>query len=299
MSVTIGVIGLGTMCKPMAENLLEAGYPLVVHSRSRPPVDDLADRGAAAASTPRAVAERADVVVTCLPDSEAVETVALGDDGLVEGVGAGSVVVDTSTISPATTDRVAAALDDAGAAMLDAPVSGGEEGATSGTLSIMVGGDRAVFEETRAVFDVLGTTITYCGESGAGQVTKACNQIVVSVTMQGVCEALVFAEKAGADLEAVLSAIRDGTAACWVLDHRARDMLEGDFEPGFFAAYQYKDLRMATHGGDAYDSPMPATKTTQELFKSAVAMGYGREANTALIKVLEELAGTTARVDSD
>jgi 3-hydroxyisobutyrate dehydrogenase-like beta-hydroxyacid dehydrogenase len=183
--------------------------------------------------------------------------------------------------------------------MLDAPVSGGEEGARSGTLSVMVGGDRAVFEETREVFDVLGTTITYCGESGAGQVTKACNQVIVSVTMQGVCEALVFAEKAGADLEAVLSAIRDGTAACWVLDHRASDMLEGDFEPGFFAAYQYKDLRMATHGGDAYDSPMPATKTTQELFKSAVAMGYGREANTALIKVLEALAGTTARLDSE
>ncbi|WP_247730154.1 NAD(P)-dependent oxidoreductase [Halovivax limisalsi] len=295
MPPTIGVVGLGNMGKPMAENLVDAGYDVVVHNRSPEPVEAVEAYGATAAASPRAVADRSDVVVTCLPDSDALEAVALGESGLVDGFDSGTVLVDTSTISPVASRRVASALEEVGAAMLDAPVSGGTEGAAAGTLSIMVGGDEAVFETCRPILETLGETITYCGGPGSGQVTKVCNQIIVSVTMQGICEALVFAATADADLEAVLGAVRDGTASCWMLDNRAADMIAGEFDPGFFAEYQYKDLCLATDAGDAYEAPMPATKTAQEHFKAAVAMGYGREANTAVVKVLEELAGVTLR----
>jgi 3-hydroxyisobutyrate dehydrogenase-like beta-hydroxyacid dehydrogenase len=285
------------MGKPMAENLVDAGYDVIVHNRSMDPVEAMTDYGAVAAPSPRVVAERSEVVVTCLPNSETFETVALGESGLVHGCDSGTVLLDTSTISPVTSRRVAKAMDEIGAAMLDAPVSGGNEGAAAGTLSIMVGGDEAVFETCLPVLETLGETITYCGGPGSGQVAKACNQIIVSVTMQGICEALVFAATADADPEVILSAVRDGTASCWMLDNRAADMLEGEFEPGFFAEYQYKDLCLATDAGDTYEAPMPATKTAQEHFKAAVAMGYGREANTAVVKVLEELAGISLRED--
>jgi 3-hydroxyisobutyrate dehydrogenase-like beta-hydroxyacid dehydrogenase len=295
MLPTIGVIGLGTMGKPMAENLVDAGYSVIAHNRSPEPVEAIRDYGAQTASSPEELAERGDVIILCLPDSGAVETVALGEAGLVDGVHSGTVIIDTSTISPVVTERVATKFSSKGAAMLDAPVSGGEEGASNGTLSIMVGGDEDVFEACRSIFEELGSTVTYCGEVGSGQVTKACNQIIVSVTMQGVCEALVFASKAGADLDAVLSAISDGTASCWVLNNRAQDMIQSAFEPGFLTEYQYKDLSLAAEAGDAYNSPMPATKSAQELFKAAVGMGYGKEANTAVIKVFEHHGGTTLR----
>jgi 3-hydroxyisobutyrate dehydrogenase-like beta-hydroxyacid dehydrogenase len=298
MQPTVGVVGLGTMGEPMAENLLDAGYELAVHNRSPEPVESLVESGADAAPSPAAVAEQVDVVVLSLPDTDAVESVVHGEAGLLEGADPGTVVVDTSTISPVASERLAESLETRDVAMLDAPVSGGAEGAAAGTLSIMVGGDESAFEACRDLLGTIGTTLTYCGGPGAGQVTKACNQMVVSVTMQGVCEALVFAAAAGTDPAAVLAAIRDGTAGCWVLENRAEGMLRGDFEPGFFAEYQYKDLRIATEAGDEYNSPMPATKTAAELFKAAVGMGYGREANTAVIKVLEELAGTEARSDA-
>ena len=193
--------------------------------------------------------------------------------------------------------KLAEELAERDVAMLDAPISGGEEGAIDGTLSIMVGGDEAVFAEIEPIFDVLGSTVTHCGDNGAGQVTKACNQIVVANTMAAVSEALLFAKKAGADLEAVVDAISGGAAGCWALDNRAPTMIRGDFEPGFFAAYQYKDLRIATRAGQEYGVPMPTTASTHELYKSAVETGHGRDDNSGVLQVLEQMAGTEARID--
>ena len=184
------------------------------------------------------------------------ETIVSGaTTGFLSGVSDGMTVIDMSTISPTTTEELATEIAEKGASMLDAPISGGEIGAIEGTLSIMVGGDEAVFDEQRDLFEVMGETVTHCGPNGAGQTTKACNQIVVSAQMVGVSEALVFAEKAGADLEAVVEAISGGAAGCWTLDNRASRMIEGNFDPGFFASYQYKDLRIATDAGQAFGVP--------------------------------------------
>ncbi len=294
---TVGFVGLGIMGKPMAENLLEAGYPVVGYNRSPEPIDDLVDQGADRAETPAHAGEMADVVVTCLSDSEVVEQLILGDDGIAEGVTAGDTVIDMSTIKPTVTERIASELEGIGVSMLDAPISGGEEGAIDGTLSIMVGGDESTLAEHRDLFEVMGKTITHCGSNGAGQVTKACNQIVVSVTMEAISEALVFAEKAGADLEAVVDAISGGAAGCWALDNRAPRMIRGNFEPGFFASYQYKDLRIATDAGEAYGAPMPATELTHEMYKSMVENDLGRDDNSGVLQIVEQLAGTEARVD--
>ncbi|MFC7007362.1 NAD(P)-dependent oxidoreductase [Halalkalicoccus salilacus] len=195
------------------------------------------------------------------------------------------------------TEAVAERLADAGATLLDAPISGGEEGAIEGTLSIMVGGDEGALEEQMDVLDVLGETITHCGPSGAGQTTKACNQIVVAAQMVGVSEALVFAHNAGADLEAVVDAISGGAAGCWTLDNRAPNMIQGDFDPGFFAEYQYKDLRIATDAGEAFGSPMPQTALAHELYKTMVQNEMGRDDNSGVMQVLEMMAGDEARVD--
>jgi len=243
MSSTIGFVGLGIMGLPMAKNLLDAGYTVVGHNRSDEPVDELASSGGEGADTAAEVATRADVIITCLPDSEVVAQVMREEGGIIEGLDGGETVIDMSTISPTVTEELAAELDELGVDMLDAPISGGEEGAIDGTLSIMVGGDADVLDAHRELLEVMGETVTHCGPSGAGQVTKACNQIVVANTIEAVSEALVFAEKAGADLEAVVEAISGGAAGCWTLDNRAPRMIRGNFEPGFFASYQYKDLR--------------------------------------------------------
>lgn len=293
----VGFVGLGIMGKPMAENLLEAGYPVVGYNRSPGPIDDLVSQGAERAETPAEASQRADVVITCLSDSEVVEELILGEDGVADGVSAGDTVIDMSTIKPTVTERIADELADRGASMLDAPISGGEEGAIAGELSIMVGGDEETLAEHRDLLEVMGETITHCGTNGVGQVAKACNQIVVSVTMEAISEALVFAEKAGADLEAVVDAISGGAAGCWALDNRAPRMIRGNFEPGFFASYQYKDLRIATDAGEAYGTPMPATELTHEMYKSMVENDLGRDDNSGVLQVVEQLAGTEARVD--
>jgi 2-hydroxy-3-oxopropionate reductase len=298
---TVGFVGLGIMGLPMASNLLDAGYTVVGYNRSDEPVETLVERGGEAGASPADTAARSDVVVTCLPDSPDVLEVVLGegeeDDPVVDGLSDGMTLVDTSTISPTVTERVAADLDEMGVAMLDAPISGGEEGAVEGTLSIMVGGEASTLEECRPLLDVMGATVTHCGPSGAGQVTKACNQIVVACTNVAVSEALVFAEKAGADLDAVVDAISGGAAGCWTLDNRAPRMIRGNFDPGFFADYQYKDLRIATDAGEAFGAPMPATELSHELYKSMVENGMGRDDNSGVMQVVEMLAGTEARVE--
>ena len=294
---TIGFVGLGIMGLPMAKNLLEAGYDVVGHNRSREPVEELVDHGGGSADSPKEATERADVLITCLPDSAVVSELMRADEGILAGVGEGTTVVDMSTISPTVTEELAAEVSERGGAMLDAPISGGEEGAIEGTLSIMVGGESEVLDANREILEAMGGTITHCGPSGAGQVTKACNQIVVANTMQAVSEALVFAEKAGADLEAVVDAISGGAAGCWALDNRAPTMIRGEFDPGFFASYQYKDLRIATDAGEAFGSPMPITEVTHEMYKAMEENGMGKDDNSGVMQIVEMLAGTEARIE--
>lgn len=300
-SKTIGFVGLGIMGLPMAKNLVDAGYSVVGYNRSDEPAEELAEYGGDRGESPADVAERTDVVLLCLPDSPDVQNVVLGEgeesNPVIDGVSEGTTVVDHSTISPTVAETVAERLADAGATLLDAPISGGEEGAIEGTLSIMVGGDEDTLQEQMDVLEVLGETITHCGPSGAGQTTKACNQIVVAAQMVGVSEALVFAHNAGADLEAVVEAISGGAAGCWTLDNRAPDMIQGEFDPGFFAEYQYKDLRIATDAGEAFGSPMPQTALANELYKTMVQNGMGRDDNSGVMQVLEMMAGEEARVD--
>ncbi|PSQ02475.1 2-hydroxy-3-oxopropionate reductase [Halobacteriales archaeon QS_5_70_17] len=300
---TVGFVGLGIMGLPMAENLLEAGYPVAGYNRSPEAVEQFVDAGGDAGDSPQDVAANSEVVITCLPDSPDVETAVIGEgkgDGadapVIAGVSEGMTLIDMSTISPTSTERIADELAARGVAMLDAPISGGEEGAIEGTLSIMVGGDEGVLDAHRDLLEVLGGSITHCGPTGAGQVTKACNQIVVAATNLAVSEALVFAEKAGADLEAVVEAISGGAAGCWTLDNRAPRMIRGNFEPGFFAEYQYKDLRIATDAGEAYGSPMPATELTHEMYKAMVENGMEFDDNSGVMQVIEMLAGTEARI---
>ncbi|MFO7925624.1 MAG: NAD(P)-dependent oxidoreductase [Halobacteriota archaeon] len=298
---TVGFIGLGIMGLPMAKNLLDAGYRVVGHNRSEEPTEELVAHGGEDGHSPAGVAERSDVVLVCLPDSPDVENVVLGTgakaDPVIDGVTEGMTIIDHSTISPTVAESVADRLADEGVSTLDAPISGGESGAIEGTLSIMVGGPEDVFDEQIDVLDVMGETITHCGPSGAGQTTKACNQIVVSAQMVAVSEALVFADNAGADLEAVVDAISGGAAGCWALDNRAPSMIHGDFDPGFFAEYQYKDLRIATDAGEAFGSPMPQTALVHELYKTMVQNGMGRDDNSGVMQVYERLSGSEARVD--
>jgi len=285
----------------MAKNLLDAGYPVVGHNRSPEPTGELVEYGGEDGGSPAGVAEASDVVLLCLPDSPDVERVVLGDeeesDPVIDGLSEGMTVIDHSTISPTVAETVADELAEEGVQMLDAPISGGESGAIEGTLSIMVGGDEDALDEQRDLLDVMGETVTHCGPSGAGQTTKACNQIVVAAQMVGVSEALVFAGQAGADLEAVVDAISGGAAGCWTLDNRAPDMIHGDFDPGFFAEYQYKDLRIATDAGEAFGSPMPQTELAHELYKSMVGNDMGRDDNSGVMQVIEMLAGSEVRVE--
>ncbi|MFW5959426.1 MAG: NAD(P)-dependent oxidoreductase [Natronomonas sp.] len=298
---TVGFIGLGIMGLPMAKNLLDAGYSVVGHNRSPEPTEELVAYGGTNGESPAGVAEQSDVVLLCLPDSPDVQNVVLGEgsesDPVIDGVSEGMTLVDHSTISPTVATAVANRLADEGVRMLDAPISGGEVGAIEGTLSIMVGGDEDVMDDQKDVLEVMGETITHCGSSGAGQTTKACNQIVVAAQMVGVSEALVFADNAGANLEAVVEAISGGAAGCWTLDNRASAMIHGDFDPGFFAEYQYKDLRIATEAGENFGSPMPQTALAHELYKTMIQNGMGRDDNSGVMQVLEMMGGGEARAD--
>jgi 3-hydroxyisobutyrate dehydrogenase-like beta-hydroxyacid dehydrogenase len=296
---SIGFVGLGIMGGPMAGNLVDAGYEVVGYNRSDGPIEELVSEGGLAGESAADVADRTDVIIMCLPDSAVVESVMHEPDGVIEGLGGVETVIDMSTISPTVTESLARELNELNVAMLDAQVSGGEEGAINGSLSIMIGGDEAVLEEHRSILEVLGGTIVHCVPNGAGQVTKACNQIICAVTYEAVSEALMLAQKAGADLEAVVEATSSGAAGCWALDNRAPRMIEGVFEPGFFAEYQYKDLRIATEAGEAFGAPMPATELAHEMYKSMVENGMGRDDNSGVLQMLELLANEQARVSGE
>lgn len=288
---TIGFIGLGVMGRPMARNLLKAGFRLRVHNRSRAPMDELVSLGATATGCPAEAALGADVVITMLPDSPDVRQVVTGPSGVREGLHSGGILVDMSTISPMVTRELSAELARQGVAMLDAPVSGGETGAMEATLSIMVGGDSGVFEACRPIFEVLGQNIAYMGPSGAGQLTKACNQIVVGVTLQAVSEALTLAARAGVDPARVRQALLGGFAHSRILELHGQRMLERNFKPGFKARLHHKDLGIALATGRSLGVPLLATSLVDHLLGALEARGQGELDHSVLVQIVEDLAG--------
>ncbi|MBP8973272.1 MAG: NAD-binding protein [Anaerolineae bacterium] len=287
----VGYIGLGLMGSGMARNLLKAGHTLVVHNRSRAIVEQLVREGAIAATSPREVAEQSDFVCTNLPDSPDVEGVALGPDGIIEGARPGLIFIDHSTIKPETARHIAAQFAKVGVLALDAPVSGGDIGARAGTLSIMVGGPREAFDRALPLLEAMGKTIVWVGESGAGQIAKAANQTVVAGTMVAMAEALVLAQKAGVDPARVVQAISRGAAQCWALDTKPPKLFKRDLSPGFKAYMQAKDLKIVIDTGCTYHVPMPLTAVAHQLYEAMVGMGNGDLDNSAVITVLEALAG--------
>ncbi len=291
MKETIGFIGLGLMGKPMSLNLLKAGYPVVVHSRSPGPVLEVEKQGAKTASSPSAVAAAADVVITMLPDTPDVEKVLTAENGVFAGMRTGALIIDMSTISPVVTRRLAAEAERRGATMLDAPVSGGDIGAINATLSIMVGGPEAAFQKALPIFEALGKSIVRIGESGAGQICKACNQLVAAQTIQAVSEALVLAAKAGVDAAKVRQALLGGFAQSRILDVHGQRMLDHTFIPGFRACLHLKDLEITLATGREYGVPLPGTAQATELYKALLAAGHGDDDNSALFLVIEEMAG--------
>jgi 2-hydroxy-3-oxopropionate reductase len=290
MAETIGFIGLGVMGAPMSRNLVEAGHSLVVLDHHREPMDALAALGADTASSAREVAERSDVVITMLPDSPAVEDAVLGDDGVLAGASEGDLLVDMSTIHPTVSVAVAEAGDECGVSSLDAPVSGGDVGAQQGALSIMVGGEAGDFERARPLFGVLGKTIVHVGEHGAGQVVKACNQVVVAVTIAAVSEALVLGSKAGVEPERILDVLGGGLASNKVMEMRRKNFLEHDFSPGFRIDLHHKDLKIALESGEAYGVPLPVTGIVQQYFNALRVRGHGGDDHSGLLQLVEELA---------
>ena len=295
MTERIGLVGLGIMGKPMGKNVLKANFPLTVWNRTISRAEELKALGARVASSPKEVAEHSDIIITMVSDSPDVQQVVLGDDGVIHGARAGSVLVDMSTISPQVTREIANALQEKQVAMLDAPVSGGEKGAVEGTLSIMVGGDAAVLERVRPVFEALGKRIVHVGENGMGQVCKLANQIAVVLNNLSMSEALVFAAKSGADVSKVLEAIQAGAAGSWALNNYAPKILRRDFSPGFLVSLQQKDLRLVMEASREMNLALPGTALTYELQKSLQAHGLEREGNFALIKVLEQMAGVEVK----
>lgn len=291
----IGFIGLGIMGRPMAYNLLRSGYSLVVHNRSRQAVDELVGAGAKAATSPRQAAEQSQVVITMLPDSPDVEQVALGTDGIIESARPGLVFVDMSTIAPSVAIRVARTLAEKGVRCLDAPVSGGDVGAREGTLSIMAGGDEATFDEVKPILQALGKSAILCGPIGAGQTVKACNQVLVAVTIAGVSEALTLGAKAGVDPAKIIEVLGGGLARCGVLENRGQRMVAGDFAPGFRIRLHYKDLNIVRQASKDCAVPLPVTAVVHELFATAMAKDRGELDHSGLLTVIEELAGIQVR----
>jgi 2-hydroxy-3-oxopropionate reductase len=294
MAQVIGFIGLGIMGRPMARNLLKAGYPLVVHNRSRAAVDELAGAGAKTATSSREVAAQCDVLITMLPNSPDVELVALGKDGIIEGARRGLIVLDMSTISPLVSQKIGKALDAKGVKLLDAPVSGGEKGAIEGTLSIMVGGDKAVFDQVLPIFQAMGKTITYLGPLGFGGFTKLANQIIVAVNLTALAEALTLAKKAGLDRELTLKALAGGLAGSKCLEQKSPNYIAGSYKPGFKIDLHFKDLGLIMEAAHALGVPVPATAVVQELFNALRVKGRGGLDHSAVITLLEDLAGLSA-----
>lgn len=299
MSERVGFIGLGIMGGGMARNLLKNGFALTVWNRSAEKVAPIVEAGATAGESPADVGAKSDIVITCVSDTPDVEAVILGENGVIHGLKPGGLVIDMSTISPKATREIAARLHERGIAMLDAPISGGSEGAARGTLSIMVGGDAAQFERALPVFQAMGKTITHVGGQGDGQMVKLVNQILVVVNMLAVGEALLFAQAGGLDLEKTLNAVAGGAAGSWMLSNRGSQAIRRDWRPGFTIDLQQKDLRLALEAAAELGIPVLATSMVSNLYRTLQARGLGSEGNHALVKALEALAGIEIGKSSD
>jgi 2-hydroxy-3-oxopropionate reductase len=292
MPEKVGFVGLGIMGKPMARNLMQAGHELVLYNRSRSKAEDLArEGGAEVAGSPAEAAQSSGVVITMLPGPPEVEEVVAGEDGLLSGAGEGSLIVDMSTSSPVLARELARTAREQEVGMLDAPVSGGDVGAIEGTLSIMVGGSEEDFERARPLFEVMGETVTHVGPPGAGQVVKACNQIVVALTIEAVSEALVLGSEAGVNPEKILEVLSGGLAANKVMEVKREKFLGHDFEPGGKVEFHRKDLRIALEAGREYGVPLPVTALVSQMFEALMAKGRSGWDHSALLTFIEDLAG--------
>jgi 3-hydroxyisobutyrate dehydrogenase len=293
MAERIGFIGLGIMGQGMARNLLRAGYALTVWNRTASKMEPLVAEGATGAASPAELARHCDVVITCVSDTPDVEAVVLGQNGAIHGLQPGSLLIDMSTISPQVTRDIAARLAGKGASMLDAPVSGGSEGAANGMLSIMVGGEPDQVRRAIPVLEAMGKTITHVGGHGAGQTVKLVNQILVVVNMLAAGEALLFAQAGGLDLQKTLEAVSQGAAGSWMLSNRGPQVIAREWRPGFTVDLQQKDLRLILEAADETGVPVLGTALVFQLYRTLQQAGLGSEGNHALVKALERLAGFT------
>lgn len=299
MKPRIGFVGLGIMGKHMSAHLLEAGYEVVAYDIVEEKLDQAVEQGAQRGVSCSDVAARSDVIISMVPDSPDVERVALGEGGIIESAREGQVYIDMSTIAPAMAIKVAEELGRQGVRCLDAPVSGGEVGAQEATLSIMVGGPQDLFEEMYAILDVMGGTITLCGDNGAGQTVKACNQIQVALNFVGMAEALVLGAKAGVDPSIIIQVLSGGYAQTRVMDVRGPKVIKGEFEPGFKSRFHYKDLNIITDTATELHVPLPATAVVHELFSAMLAAGRGDLDHSGVITVIEDLVGVKARTTEE
>jgi 2-hydroxy-3-oxopropionate reductase len=291
----LGYIGLGTMGRPCALNLLGAGHALAVWARREVSLQPLVAEGATPCASPREVAQRSRVIFTNLSDTPDVQQVVLGENGLIEGTGPGTVVVDMSTIAAEATRAMASRLEEKDVYLLDAPVSGGEQGAVNGTLSIMVGGDEGAFRQVLPLLEVLGSNIVYMGASGAGQVTKACNQVLVSQTIAAVGEALLLAKAAGVDPAKVRQALLGGFAGSRVLDVHGQRMLDADYRPGFSASLHQKDMRIALESAEKLGLALPGAALATQFLNALVGQGDGALDSSAISRIQQRLNGVSLK----
>ena len=287
----IGFIGLGIMGKPMSLNLLKAGFDVTVYNRTESKTADAVSQGAKKAESPAEAAADSTVIITIVSDTPDVESVILGKNGVIESIKPDSVVIDMSTISPKATRDIATRLKEKGAHMLDAPVSGGEQGAIDGTLSIMTGGETAIFERCLPVLQAMGKNVIHVGSNGMGQTVKLVNQILVTGTLNSVAEALIFASKSGVDLEKTIDAVKGGAAGSWQLSNLAPRIIERDFRPGFMIDLLIKDLNLVTGSAEEMGIDLRVTSRIKEMYETLQAEGEGKNGTQALIKALENLTG--------
>jgi 2-hydroxy-3-oxopropionate reductase len=290
MAERIGFIGLGIMGRPMAQNLLQSGYELTVHNRSPEKAQELGEAGASVASSPREVAHKSDILITMLPDSPQVREVVAGEDGVLEGIHEDALLIDMSTISPVVTEELAQAVKEKSASMLDAPVSGGDAGAIEGTLSIMVGGEEEDFQRAMPLLEAMGKTITHVGPTGAGQVVKAANQVVVALTIEAVSEALVLGSAGGVSPKKILDVLGGGLAGNKVMEVKREKFLSHTFEPGFRSELHHKDLGIALAAGREYGVVLPVTAIVDQMLLSMRRKGWGGEDHSALLRIIEDLS---------
>ena len=287
----VAFIGMGTMGAPMAMNLLKAGFSVTVHNRTREREKPVAAAGAARAASPRAAAEGAEIIITCVSDTPDVEAILMGDDGVIHGAAGGAIVVDMSTISPSATRRMAAVLSEKGVRMIDAPVSGGSEGAQKGTLSIMIGGAAGDVSAVMPVLEAMGKTISHVGPIGSGQVTKAINQIVVAGTYWSVAEGVALGLKAGLDMEKVVTAVGSGAAGSWAMNNRSGNMIANNYPLGFRVRLHHKDLKIALEVARELGVTLPVAAFVDQVETGLVARGFGDEDISAIARSVREQSG--------